>query len=72
MRGAAGLGRTDAIGRDIGLAQRLIEAEVPIEAARLADQGVKLKSLLKARPVAAQTATTETGSGPSGARGLID
>jgi 3-phenylpropionate/trans-cinnamate dioxygenase ferredoxin reductase component len=72
LRGAAGLGTTDAIGRDIGLAQRLIEAEVPIDAARLADEGVKLKSLLKARRVAAPASTTETGSVPSGAGGLID
>jgi 3-phenylpropionate/trans-cinnamate dioxygenase ferredoxin reductase component len=67
LRGAAGLGRTDAIGRDIRLAQLLIEAEVPIDAARLGDSGVKLKSLLKARP----SATAETGSEPSGAGNLI-
>ena len=69
LRGAAGLGTTDAIGRDIRLAQLLIEAEVPIDAARLADEGVKLKSLLKAQPVAAPASTTGAGSGPSG--GLI-
>ena len=66
--GAAGLGRTDAIGRDIRLAQLLIEAEVPIDAARLGDAGVKLKSLLKARPAA----TPEIGSGLGGAGALID
>jgi len=70
LRGAAGLGKTDAIGRDIRLAQLLIEAEVPVDAARLADAGVKLKSLLKARPAAAPASTTETGSGPSGAGAL--
>jgi 3-phenylpropionate/trans-cinnamate dioxygenase ferredoxin reductase component len=68
LRGAAGLGRTDAIGRDIRLAQLLIEAEVPIDAARLGDAGVKLKSLLKARPAA----TPETGSGLGGAGIPID
>ena len=70
LRGAAGLGKTDAIGREIRLAQLLIEAEVPVDAARLADPGVKLKSLLKARPAAAPASTTETGSGPSGAGAL--
>jgi 3-phenylpropionate/trans-cinnamate dioxygenase ferredoxin reductase component len=70
LRGAAGLGKTDAIGRDIRLAQLLIEAEVPVDAARLADPGVKLKSLLKARPVAPPASMTETGSGSSGAGAL--
>ena len=72
LRGAAGLGTTDAIGRDIRLAQLLIEAEVPIDAARLTDEGVKLKSLLKAQPVAAPKSTTEAGSEPSGAGALLD
>jgi 3-phenylpropionate/trans-cinnamate dioxygenase ferredoxin reductase component len=58
LRGAAGLGKTDAIGRDIRLAQRLIEAEVPVDAARLGDAGVTLKSLLKAR------GASTTGSAP--------
>ena len=68
LRGAAGLGRTDAIGRDIRLAQLLIEAEIPIDAARLGDARVKLKSLLKARPAA----TPENGSELGGAGALID
>jgi 3-phenylpropionate/trans-cinnamate dioxygenase ferredoxin reductase subunit len=68
LRGAAGLGKTDAIGRDIRLAQLLIESEVQIDAARLGDGGVKLKSLLKARPAA----TPENGSELGGAGALID
>jgi 3-phenylpropionate/trans-cinnamate dioxygenase ferredoxin reductase component len=66
LRGAAGLSTTDAIGRDIRLAQLLIEAEVPVDAARLGDAGVKLKSLLKARTAAAPASTTRSAPGRSG------
>jgi len=48
LRGAAGLGRNGAIGRDIRLAQLMIESGVPVVAAAVADPSVKLKSLLRA------------------------
>ena len=46
LRGAIGLGKTDSIGRDIRIAQLLIERAASIDTARLRDPGVKLKSLL--------------------------
>jgi NADPH-dependent 2,4-dienoyl-CoA reductase/sulfur reductase-like enzyme len=48
LRGAAGLGKDGAAGRDIRLAQLMIESGVAVVAAAVADPAVKLKSLLRA------------------------
>jgi 3-phenylpropionate/trans-cinnamate dioxygenase ferredoxin reductase subunit len=58
LRGAVGLGKTDSIGRDIRIAQLLIERAASVDPARLRDPGVKLKSLL-AVPSTASASTTE-------------
>jgi 3-phenylpropionate/trans-cinnamate dioxygenase ferredoxin reductase component len=58
LRGAVGLGKTDSIGRDIRIAQLLIERAAAVDPARLRDPGVKLKSLL-AVPSTASASTTE-------------
>jgi len=52
LRGAAGLGKTDSIGRDIRIAQLIIEAGALVDPDRLVDPKVKLKSLLPARMAA--------------------
>ena len=52
LRGAAGLGKTDSIGRDIRIAQLIIEAGALVDPDRLVDPKVKLKSLLSARMAA--------------------
>jgi 3-phenylpropionate/trans-cinnamate dioxygenase ferredoxin reductase component len=49
LRGAVGMGKGDSIGRDIRIAQLLIEAETSIHPDRLCDPRIKLKSLLPAR-----------------------
>lgn len=49
--GAAGLGLGNAVAKDIKLAQKLIEATLPLEAALLADPTTNLKRML--RPMAA-------------------
>jgi 3-phenylpropionate/trans-cinnamate dioxygenase ferredoxin reductase subunit len=46
--GAGGLGRSAAVGREVRLAQMLIEARRPADAAALADPAVRLKALLAA------------------------
>ena len=48
LRGAAGVGREGAAGRDIRLAQLMIESGVAVMAAVVADPSIKLKSLLRA------------------------
>jgi len=48
LRGAAGVGRDGAVGRDIRLAQLMIESGMAVVAAAVADPSVKLKSLLRA------------------------
>lgn len=48
--GAAGLGIGNAVAKDIKLAQKLIEAEVPLDVALLGDPAINLKKML--RPIA--------------------
>ena len=49
LRGAVGMGKGDSVGRDIRVAQLIIEAETSIHPDRLCDPRIKLKSLLPAR-----------------------
>ena len=51
LLGATGLGLGNAVAKDIKLAQKLIEAALPLEAALLADPAINLKKML--RPIAA-------------------